>query len=52
MLLLSSITLTLSLLPGSWLALFIGLLLEASQAFLINFEKQGLCLSYLYCGIY
>lgn len=40
MLLLSSITLTLSLLLGSWFALFIGLILEASQALLINFERH------------
>jgi hypothetical protein len=52
MLLLLSITQTLSLLLGSWLALFIGLLLEASEAFLIKFEKQELRLSCLYCGIY
>lgn len=40
MLLLSSITLTLSLMLGSWLALLIALILEVTQAFLLGFERH------------
>ena len=40
MLLLSSITLTLSLMIGSWLALLTALILEATQAFVFGFERH------------
>lgn len=40
MLLLSSITLTLSLMIGSWLALLTALILEATQASLFGFERH------------
>jgi hypothetical protein len=40
MLLLSSITLTLSLMIGSWLALLAALILEVTQGFLFGFERN------------